>query len=378
MPMKFIGLQDNLKNALAIVSHVVSKNINLPILNNILFKVEQGQIELSATNLEIGITHRMRGKIETEGVFTVDSRVITEYVNLLPGEKVEFEQKENEVRVKCESYKTKIKTQPAQDFPLLPVVGKEKHHLVGVDDLRVALGQVLFAVSNNETRVELSGVLFWLFKDKIILVGTDSYRLAEREIKAKTNYDPGDARVVIPARTLQELVRILSSIKSDDQLESGSELKICFSENQVSFSLGQTELVSRVINGNYPDYKQIIPIKFPSSVVLSRDELLRAVKASAIFAKAGVNDINLVLKSKEHRLVVSSASAQVGENSAEIDGDFQGEDNEIIINYRYLIDGLNSLNGPRVELKLINGQTPCLIKEENNKNHLYIVMPIRQ
>ncbi|HNX10569.1 MAG TPA: DNA polymerase III subunit beta [bacterium] len=376
--MKFIGLQDNLKNALAIVSHVVSKNINLPILNNVLFKIDKGQIELSATNLEIGITHQMRGKVDAEGAFAVDSRVITDYINLLPSEKVEFEQKDNEIKIKCENYKTKIKIQPAQDFPLLPVVNKEKGFSVGMEDLKRALGQVVFAVSNSETRVELSGVLFWFSRDKITLVGTDSYRLAEKEIKAKANYDPGDLKVIVPSRTLLELVRVLSSIKPEDQLESGAEIKISLSENQILFSFGSTELVSRLISGNYPDYKQIIPGKFQSSVLLSRDEFVRAVKASAIFAKAGVNDINLTMKAKEKKLLISSASAQVGESSIELEGEFSGEDNDIIINYRYLLDGLSNVEGPRIKLELINGQTPCLIKSEANNQYIYIVMPIRQ
>jgi len=376
--MKFIGLQDNLKNALAMVSHVVSKNINLPILNNILFKINKGHIELSATNLEIGITHQMRGKIEEEGAFTIDSRVITEYINLLPSEKVEFEQVENEIKVKCENYKTKIKIQSAQDFPLLPVVERDKWHKVVVEDLKKALGRVLFSVSNNETRVELSGVLFWFLKDRLVLAGTDSYRLAEKEIKAKSNYDPGELKIIVPARTLQELVRVLSSIKPEDQLESGGEISLFLSENQILFSFGSTELVSRIINGSYPDYKQIIPTKFQTSALISCDQLLRAVKASAIFAKAGVNDISLIFNTKENKLVIASASAQVGESSIELEGEFTGDDNEIIINYRYLIDGLNNVDDSRVRLELINNQTPCVIKPENDDKYLYIVMPIRQ
>jgi len=348
------------------------------IKNNILFKINKGNIELSATNLEIGITHQMRGKIEEEGDFTVDSRVITEYINLLPSEKVEFEQTENEVKIKCENYKTKIKIQPAQDFPLLPVVARDKWHKVGVEELKKALARVLFAVSNNETRLELSGVLFWFLKDKLILVGTDSYRLAEKEIKAKSNYDPGELKIIVPARTLQELVRVLSSIKTEDQLDSGGEMSLFLSENQILFSFGSTELVSRIISGNYPDYKQIVPGKFQTSALISRDQLLRAVKASAIFAKAGVNDISLVFNTKENKLLIASASAQVGESSVELEGDFTGDDNEIIINYRYLIDGLNNIDDPRVKLELINNQTPCVIKSEKDDQYLYIVMPIRQ
>ena len=182
--MTFISLQENLKQGLAIVSRIVSKNINLPILNNILFKVNKSNIELIATNLEIGITHQVRGKIDSEGEFTVDSKIITDYINLLPGDKVECEQDGSEIKIKCQNYKTKINIQDASDFPLIPKVNKDSFYSVPIDDLRSALSEVIFAVANNETRLELSGVL-WLFTgDSLILVGTDSYRLAEKKIKS--------------------------------------------------------------------------------------------------------------------------------------------------------------------------------------------------
>jgi len=291
--MTFISLQENLKQGLAIVSRVVSKNINLPILNNILFKVNKSNIELVATNLEMGITHQVRGKIDSEGEFTVDSKVITDYINLLPGDKVECEQDRMEIKIKCQNYKTKIHVQEASDFPLIPKVDKENFYSILADDLRNALGEVIFAVTNNETRLELSGVLLTFTKDNLTLVGTDSYRLAEKKIKIKSNYENPNNKVIIPARTLQELIRVLSGFKDDDRLEGAGEIKICLSDNQVLFIFGSTELVSRLINGSYPDYQQIIPLNYKTRVLINKNELMRAIKASAIFSKAGVNDVAL-------------------------------------------------------------------------------------
>ncbi len=376
--MKFIGLQENLKQGLAVVSRVVSKNINLPILNNILFRVNKSNVELVATNLEVGITHQVRGKIESEGDFTVDSKVITDYINLLPSDKIEVTQDGSEIRINCQNYKTKINIQEATDFPLIPKVDRNNFYSVGVDSLRDALGQVIFAVANNETRLELSGVLFSFTKDGLTMVGTDSYRLAEKKVKVKSNYENPDNKVIIPARTIQELLRVLSGFKEEEQLENSAEVKICLSENQVLFIFGSTELVSRLINGSYPDYQQIIPLNYKTQVLVNKNELMRAIKASAIFSKAGVNDVSLDFKSESGTITLSSASSQVGESSIELKAEIEGDNNEIIINYRYLLDGLNNIASDVVRLDVVNANTPCVLRADKNGEYLYIVMPIRQ
>jgi DNA polymerase-3 subunit beta len=375
--MTFISLQENLKQGLAIVSRVVSKNINLPILNNILFRINKSNIELVATNLEIGITHQVRGKIDSEGEFTVDSKVITDYINLLPSDKVECEQDGLEIKIKCQNYKTRINVQEASDFPLIPRVDKENFYSVSVDDLRSALSEVIFAVANNETRLELSGVLFSFSENGLTLVGTDSYRLAENKIKVKSNHH-NHGKVIVPARTLQELVRVLSGFKESEQLDGVSEVKICLSENQILFVFGSTELVSRLINGNYPDYGQIIPVNYKTRVIINKNESVRAIKASAIFSKAGVNDVALVFKAEAGQIMISSASSQVGESSVELKSEIEGDDNDIVINYRYFLDGLNNIYSDLVRLDLVNSGTPCILRPEKDDDYLYIVMPIRQ
>jgi len=375
--MKFTSLQENLKQGLQMVSHVVSKNINLPILNNILFRIATGQVELVATNLEIGVIHKMRGKVEVEGDFAVDSKIITDYINLLPSEKVLMEQTDGELKVECENYKTKIKIQPAQDFPLLPVVDRQRFFSVSLDDFRDALSQVIFAVANNETRLELSGVLMVFNGDKLVLVGTDSYRLAEKKIKTKSSErEAEELRVIVPAKTLQELIRILSGFKEAEQLNNDSDIKIYLSENQILFTFGSTELVSRLISGSYPDYKQIIPNNHKTQVVMNKSELVRAIKASAIFSKAGINDVNLEFK--DGQVMVSAISSQVGESAINLKGEISGEDNDVLINYRYLLDGLNNIDEAQVKIEIINSSSPCILKPAKDNTYQYIVMPIRQ
>ncbi|HZJ40710.1 MAG TPA: DNA polymerase III subunit beta [Candidatus Saccharimonadales bacterium] len=373
--MKFISLQENLKKGLSIVGHATTKNINLPILNNILIKVTGGNIELIGTNLEIGIKHQLRGKVEADGEFTVEAKLISEYVNLLnAGEKVKLEEKDGELKVESGSYKTKIKGESAKEFPLIPTISEDDYYSFSINDFKKALAVVVFAVSNSENRVELTGVMF-NFNNKILsLAATDSYRLAEKEITIKNGKEGQEQKVIVPSKTVQELLRILNTLDADEV--DDSELRICISDNQILFTFDSVSLISRVINGRYPDYKQIIPSKSQTGVVVGRQELVRAVKAVALFSKTGINDTTLLFS--KNKIIVSAFSGASGESQAEIEAEVTGTDNEITINYRYLLDGLNNILSDRVELQLMNNMTPCLIKPEKENDYLYIVMPIRQ
>ena len=374
--MRFISLQENLKRGLNIVGHVTSKNINLPILNNILIKAENGNIELISTNLEIGVVHQVRGKIEADGQFTVDSKLISEYVNLLSnGEKVKIEAKENELKIECGNYKTKIKGESAKDFPLIPTIPRAGYYGCKSSDLKKSLNSVVFAVSNSENRIELTGVLFCFNKNRLSLAATDSYRLAERELEITANEMVGEQKIIVPAKTVQELLRILNNLESGE-LGEDQEIKFYLTDNQILFTVDSVELISRLINGHYPDYKQIIPATSQTDILVERAELLRAVKAAALFSKTGINDITLLFS--KNKLLVSSFSGTSGESQIELEAEVKGENNEVTINYRYLLDGLNNLDGDMVRLNVLNNTTPCVLRPEKDSNYLYIVMPIRQ
>ncbi|MDD2681130.1 MAG: DNA polymerase III subunit beta [Patescibacteria group bacterium] len=372
--MKFICLQENLKKGLAMVNHINSKNINLPILNNILIKSGDNGIELISTNLEIGITHQLRGKVENSGEMTIDAKTISDYVNLLPSEKIELDEKENEVSLRCGNYKTKIKGESSKEFPLIPVIDKNNFCELNIFDFKKALSSVAFAVASNDNRLELSGVMF-SFDDKVLtLAATDSYRLAERKIKVNTG-NIGDSKVVVPAKTVQEILRIISNYSSDAQAIESDVVKIYLSDNQILFSLDSIELISRLINGQYPDYKQIIPDKYKTNASINRQDLIRAIKASSIFSKAGVFDVSLIFK--KGLVNVYSSSGQNGESSIDLKAEVVGDDNDITINYRYLLDGLNIIESEIINLQVINSNTPCSLSSIDDEDYLYIVMPIR-
>ncbi len=375
-------LKENLKQGLFVVSHLAGKNANLPILNNILVEVKKEGVRLVTTNLEVGITHFIRGKVEKEGSFTVDAKIFADYINLLPNKKIDLIREDGALRVECENFKTKIKTEASEDFPLIPQIEKKNKKTVKISDLKNALAKVVFAAASSESRIELSGVLFTINQNKLVLAATDSYRLAEKELEIKEDSGEGkeknvpEQKVIVPARTIQEILRILAGL---DQGEGGKkEISFYINDSQILFAVDNTELISRLIEGQYPDYKQIIPAAGKTTAVLNRFELIRAIKASALFSKSGINDINLDFPEGKNQVIVSSASGTTGENIVKIEAETTGIDNGIIINYQYLLDGLNNIDEETIKLEVIDGNTPCLIKPLGEKGYLYIIMPIKQ
>jgi DNA polymerase-3 subunit beta len=382
--MKFSCTQENLNQVLNIVSHITIKNANLPILSNLLIKAENKNLTISATNLEIGISANMRGKIESDGEFSVDARLLDSYISLLPKDRLEVELVGDELKIQCQKQKTKIKGQNAADFPLIPKLNKENPYVISADSFKEAIYSVSFAAANSEIRPEISGVYMGFLKDKLILTATDSYRLAERKIpyaenhKARLNPDYVNINVIVPVKTLQEVSRILGSLKDELTEETIENIEIYLEESQIMFVYNGIELVSRLIEGQYPEYEQIIPTSLPSKIKVNTNELVKAVKTSSLFAKSGVFDIKLDFKSNNKELLVTASSSQTGENISSMEMEKTGGGEEIILNYKYLLDGLGNINANHVFFEINDSNSPCVIKPENIGGYLYLIMPIRQ
>jgi DNA polymerase-3 subunit beta len=219
-------------------------------------------------------------------------------------------------------------------------------------------------------------VLFSFDKNKLVLAATDSYRLAEKEIEllGEQKKDGEEQKIIVPAKTVQEILRIISGLEN-----SGVEEMLFYvGDNQILFVADGTEVFSRLIEGQYPDYKQIIPASAKTTAIVSRAELTRAIKASALFSKTGINDVNLDFPEGQNKIIISSASGNSGENIASIEAEVRGVDNGIVVNYQYLLDGLNNIDEDNIKVEIIDSNTPCLIKPLNEKGYLYIIMPIKQ
>lgn len=378
--MKISCTQENLNQGLFVTSHIASKNSTLPILNNVLIQSEDGVITLSSTNLEIGVRCIIRGKVDGMGEFTVNSRLFADYISLLPKERVDLEMKKTEagidvLEVNCGNHHTKINGQEASDYPLIPQIDKNNSYKVKHSDLREAISQVIFSVSVSEARPEINGVLFNFLGKHLILTATDSYRLAERKINA---IGDGDIQVIVPAKTLQELQRILGSIKDPASLSEVDDIDVYVSDNQIMFSFGNIELISRLVEGKYPEYQQIIPSSSVTVAAIESSELIKAIKATSLFTRSGIFDVLLTFDSQSGQIIISSSNNQLGENTSKVGGKISGGSNTISVNYRYLLDGLSNMPTTQLDISVIDAENPCIVRPSSSSDYLYIVMPLLQ
>lgn len=375
--MKFVCTQNNLASGLNLVAHITSKNISLPILGNVLIKADENGIELLTTNLEIGIKAKIRGKIEKKGSFTVQASLFSNYINLLPPDSITVEQKDASLAVQCQNHKTKINGVAAGEFPTLPRMEKKDGINLRVGDFKEGLAQVVFAASFNEIRPEISGVLFSFSPENLILVGTDSYRLAERKLPLQKNSASLTQKTIIPLKTLQEVLRILGT------MEESEEVSIYPAENQILFLVDEVEIISRLIEGQYPSYEEIIPPKYKTQAILDREELIQAVKRASLFCSGGVNDVSIEFvpagKNETAQVIVSSTHSQLGESQSIVQAALTGEANKIIFNYRFLLDGLSHLAEKEVSLEVISDTSPGVLKPAGKgaASYLYLIMPIK-
>ncbi len=367
--MKIICLQENLIKGLQTVSHLAGKNSNLPILNNVMIEAEDGQITFTTTNLEIGINCKIRGKVEKNGKCTVAAKLITDFIALLPKDNVVLELKDEKLNIECANDKTNINSLSAEDFPLLPKIEKTKEYTIKNINLRNALKKASFPVYVDNNRPEISGVFFNIIDNKLILVGTDSYRLSEKTIDFENTVSENS--FIVPVETVQEVLRVLS----DSQEEN---IKFFIEENQILFEIDGIEIISRLIEGNYPDYKQIIPKETNTKVQIDTEEFVKSIKRTSLFCKPGINDVKLNFVAEKNELVISSISDQFGENITSINSKIEGTDNEIVFNYKYILDGLNNLDSDTAILEIIDNKSAGIIRSKSDKDFLYIIMPIKQ
>ncbi len=374
--MKITCTKENLSKALSVVAGIANKNISLPILGNILIKADDQKTEIIATNLELAVVAHVRSKVDEPGSFTVPSKTLGEFVNLLSDEKIEMELKNNELVITCGRSSTKIKGTPADEFPIIPSVDTGKGFLFNAEQLKSGLGQTVSSLAKSEIRPELSGMYFGFntaYYDGLIIAGTDSYRLAEKKIKIQQG--EGEFKIIVPGRTTQEIIHILSLVDNEDREQN---VRILVGENQIAMHYGNVQLVSRLVEGNYPDYAQIIPKEFKTSATFDNNKMSKEIKTASLFTTIGVNAISCVIDSKESVVKLSSTSSQTGEYNSEISSEIKGDDNSIMLNHRYVLDGLNNIKSEMSTLKMINADSPCLFVPTNDDSFVYVVMPIRQ
>lgn len=377
--MIFACTQENLFQGLSLVSHVSGKSATLPVLANVLMKAEEGSLRLSATNLEIAVSVIVRGRVESPGEYTVPAKLLQDYISLLPSGKVELRVLPEGLEIRADEKVTVIKGIVSSEFPLIPKLAKDEGYRLGADVLRQAIGQVAFAVSSSESRPELSGVACFFRpegkEDSLVMAATDSYRLSERSLPLASGGQQRALSCIVPARTLVEVARILSVYKDDVEMPEFVNWSI--TDSQLVCTYGNVELISRLIEGSFPDYRPLIPSEFRSSATVSRTELAKAIRAASLFARQGIYDVHIDVLA-EDALKISSADTGTGTHSATLKAKREGEVNSAILNFKYVSDGLAALSGDQVTLRMIDAQSPVIIVPAEGKEFQYIVMPIRQ
>ncbi|MEK7162190.1 MAG: DNA polymerase III subunit beta [Patescibacteria group bacterium] len=365
--MKVVCTQENLKNGLSIIGKVLSSTNTLPILNNILIRAEYGLLKISSTNLELAISTQVRCKTEEEGGITVVGKTFTDLINNLPNQNATIQTNGTDLGVEVGNYHTSVKTMPAEDFPLIPVVADGCVLSIEAQELKNALDQVVFAASNNQTQPEISGVLFIVNGNELRVVATDRYRLAEKKIKL-VGYSAGDLEVIIPQKTIVEISRIIGPQKGP--------VGIIFTATQAMFSFNNTEVVSRLVDGHYPDYQQIIPTNFIISAGVEKQLLAGALKTTSVFSRTN-NSVNLKFLSAPQQLVLTAESSELVKSVVELPCKVEGGDGEVILNHRYLLDCLSGIDSLGVVLKIIDDSSPSLVVPAERDDYLYLVMPIK-
>jgi len=384
--MKITCTQENLARSLSYLERATGKQSTLPILSNFLLSGGKGGLKLSATNLEIGVVSVIGAKIDGEGEIAVPVKIVSNFVHNLPlNGVIVLDLDGKTLSLESGGYKMKVRGLDSKDFPIIPE--KKGEYLISLpaQDFKVALQKLLPCVSVNESRIELTGVNFLFLEKEVHIAATDSFRLAE-QIITLTDDEKGSGygefflntpSLILPQMAMQEIARIISP--------DSKVIRFAFEENQVFFDVDGVSLVSRVINGKYPDYKQILPKNFSYTVKISREEILRSVRMAGIFSSQMQGEMLLAFSSEKGEMVVSSQSSDIGENKTVLPVEVTGHGSlKISFNPRYILDGLNVLESDFILLSANSESTPielrAVYEPENtvSDGFLYIAMPVRK
>jgi DNA polymerase-3 subunit beta len=368
--MKVIILKNNLLEGLVATERAIGDNVNLPILKNVLFKAQNNKISLTTTNLELAITYTLSGKIIESGEITIPHFIFENIVKNLESERISLELKNKQLILITDNYEALIQGQEAKEFPIIPTIKNKKRFLkIPIDYFKEVLGSVITSTQYSEIRPEISGI-FINFEDQLTLVATDSFRLAERVLE-KDRYESeedGNFSIILPLKTALELQRILK--------EQEADLEVFVDPNQILFKTATIELISHLIDGRFPDYKSVIPKQFKTEIFVQRNELISAVRVASSFS-GRINDLTLKVGDNKKYLEIYAASSSVGENRYRLPVKLKGEKVSLVLNWRYLLDGLKIFQGEEIMLGINLPDKPISLKSPTEPYLVYVLVPMK-
>jgi DNA polymerase-3 subunit beta len=374
--MRVSVLQENLYKGLSIVSRAIQSRPTLPILANVMLSTDDARLQLSATNLELGITAWIGAKVEQDGAITVPAKTLQELVSTLPPERVDIDLdvRTLTMHLRCGARSANIKGMDAAEFPRVPEF--DAAHAIAVKGtvFKEMIDQVVFAAAKEDNRPILTGILMRFEGDVLTLAAADGYRLSVRTTELEFN--AGDREpLIVPSRTLQELSRIISD-EDEDVL-----IGLPDGRGQVMFGLRSVVIVSQLIEGKFPDYEAIIPRNYETSILAYTDDLLAACKSSEVFAKDSANTAKILVEPSgmpnvPGKVTVAGQSQEKGDAEAPLDASIEGRSMEIAFNIRYLIDVLNVIREDQVVLETSGPTAPGVVRPAGRDDFIHVIMPM--
>lgn len=365
--MELSVTQENLARALAAVGRVASSKAGLPILSNILLRTEGNRLLIAATNLEIAATYYIGAKVSKQGSITVPARLISEFAASLPRGTVDISTKGAHMTITSGSYTSVINGVEAEDFPELPAIDESvsvKYTLSALD-FKQAVSQTIITSSSDATRPVLTGVYWHSHDGWLYLAATDGYRLAERRlVKTKS-----EIAAIVPTSSLQEALRTLN--------DSVDEVDVLFDDTQVRFRVGEAEVTSRLIDGKYPDYRQLIPKKSETRAELDSSEFARIVKVAGLFARESGGSVVVTVDADEQKISIHSVASELGENTSSSAAKTEGG-GQVTLNSRYISEALSVIEADTIAFEFSGKLSPCVLtSSEKHADYTHIIMPLK-
>ena len=365
--MKIECSVEKIKNALTTVDRITGKNLTLPVLGSVLWVASNKSLKLRATNLSIGIEIEIPAKIEKEGTIAIRGDILSSLFSVLQNDSiVYFEAINGNLSVKTKSNTIILKGIPYEDFPTIPIVSGESFS-ISSDKFIEGIKSVYYGASISEIKPEIGSVYIYPEDDMLIFVSTDSFRLAEKKVKIKQKLSFGG--ILIPFKNVVEIIRVFEGKEED--------IKITLQKNQISFSTSNIYLTSRVVDGSFPDYKQIIPKNSTTGVVVLKQDFISSLKVSNIFSDK-FNLVTFVIKPSEKVFEIEAKNTDIGENTTFLSGALSGEDVSVNFNYKYIIDCFQSISSDSLNLELNGNNRPMIIRPVGDTSFMYLVMPMNR
>ncbi len=365
--MKLECIKDKLKDVVLKADRITGKNMTLPVLGSILILADGNSVKIRATNLDLGVEFEIPAKIIERGVVAVPGGVIGGFLNNSADKTIKLDGKDGNLKIKGENTSTLIKGYNHEDFPTIPLISGNQNFTIKINKFIDGLKSVIYSASLSDIKPEISGVYIYPDDQYLIFAATDSFRLAEKKINTKNNKD--FQGIILPLKNAAEIIRVFEGMED--------EAKIVFSKNQIAVISDGIYLTSRIIDGAFPDYKQIVPKNFKTEAIVLKQDVVNSIKINNIFSDK-FNQVNFSINPSEKKFNISSKNSDIGESEVGVDASLSGEWVEASFNHKYITDCFQSINKDSMEFKLNGKDKPMVINGAGDNSFTYLVMPLNR